>query len=121
MTMINTLYSRHYNVTALRASPTHAGHAGVARNRVYLILTLKGAVTQIHDPQSLYRKISEYITQFVQTEPKDYLVSTNFEYYKEASRMAIKRGIRVRTFHSHKYAPRFKFDITAFICFHKSL
>lgn len=97
MDMICKLYSRHYNMQVLNVSPADMGHAGYARDRIYLILWLKGTVDQIMDPEVLYSAISHYIQRFVKTEPKDYLVSSQMDYFKEAERIAVRRKLRVRT------------------------
>ena len=46
MAMIKTLYSRHYDIRTLFVSPADQGHAGIARDRVYVILALKGRVEE---------------------------------------------------------------------------
>eukprot|EP00913_Durusdinium_trenchii_P014154 g13282.t1 len=80
--MITYLYSKHYRIRCLRVMPAHQGHAGVARERVYLILTLKKSVVEIANPENMYKK--------------DYMVSTTAEYYREASKTARTRGMPLR-------------------------
>ncbi|CAK9059749.1 unnamed protein product [Durusdinium trenchii] len=69
--MITYLYSKHYRIRCLRVMPAHQGHAGVARERVYLILTLKKSVVEIANPEDMYKKVSDFIMSWVCTEPKD--------------------------------------------------
>ena len=92
MTMINTLYGRHYNITQLFVSPADQGHSGVARDRTYLVLTLKDKVTQVHDVEVVYRKVSTYIRQRVQTRASDYLIATKSDLLRDAQYCANKRG-----------------------------
>ncbi|CAL1150917.1 unnamed protein product [Cladocopium goreaui] len=86
--MIWALYSRHYNIRILRVCPADLGHFGVARDRIYLIMSLKEAVIEVVDPIQMYAKVKEYVQSFVRTEPKDYWVSTTAEYVKEAEKTA---------------------------------
>ena len=83
MAMIYILYGRHYAIEQLFVSPSHQGHLGVARDRTYLILTLKSQVVQTHDPKKVYQEVSNYISQKVQTRPSDYLVSDLWEVQQE--------------------------------------
>ena len=69
--MITYLYSKRYRIRCLRVMPAHQGHAGVARERVYLILTLKKSVVEIANPEDMYKKVSDFIMSWVCTEPKD--------------------------------------------------
>eukprot|EP00435_Cladocopium_sp_Y103_P064885 s253_g26.t1 len=96
MSMIVKLYSKYYHICVLMVSPRDQGHAGVARDRVYLILTLKSKVEQIFNPQDLYNAITEYITARVQTRPRDYLVSDNVDLLLEATRVSSVRKIPLR-------------------------
>ena len=54
MNMITKLYGRHYAIKQLFVEPTHTGHAAVARDRTYLILTLKSRVVEIHNVNKVY-------------------------------------------------------------------
>ena len=54
MTMIHKLYSRHYDIAQLFVSPSDTGHDAVARERTYLILTLRAAVQRVHDVTTVY-------------------------------------------------------------------
>lgn len=71
MEVISKLYSSHYHVKGIQASPADQGHYGVKRNRLYLILTLKALVEEVVDPVFLYQQITKYIQRFVQTQPQD--------------------------------------------------
>ena len=55
MLMIEKLYSRHYHIEALYVSPAHQGHAGMARERVYLILSHRKKLKQVAEPVDLYK------------------------------------------------------------------
>lgn len=69
--MIDILYSKYYNIRYLDVKPEHQGHFGVARRRLYLILTLKGRVVEVANPEEIYELVSSYIMNFVHTEPKE--------------------------------------------------
>ena len=97
MDMIHLLYKKTYNISPLRVSPADQGHAGVARERLYLILTLKGVVEEVTNPKQLYDEISQHIRKHIKTEPKDYLISLPFDYFTEAMRTAKRRCIKLRT------------------------
>ena len=43
-TMMRTLYGKFYDLYPLYAVPGDQGHTGVARDRVYVIMVLKGKV-----------------------------------------------------------------------------
>ena len=78
MPMIMLLYSRYYAIKKLHVSPADQGHAGVARDRIYLVLALKG-------------KVSQFIKRRVQTRPCDYLVASWDELQREAQAVAMTR------------------------------
>ena len=101
MAMIKRLYGRHYNIEQLFVSPADQGHAGIARERTYLILTLKCSVVKVHDVQAVYKKVSKYIQQRVQTRPHDYLISTPTDLQREATYVA---NLRKKKFIAHKIA-----------------
>lgn len=69
--MIVKLYSKHYHIRCLNVKPEHQGHSGVARERIYLILTLKGLVEEIANPVLIYDQVSDFIMRYVKTEPQD--------------------------------------------------
>ena len=94
MAMIKALYARHYNIKALFVSPADQGHAGIARDRVYLILALKGRVEEAFDVVATYQKVSAFIRKRVQTVPSDYLISDFNDLQREALKTATTRGIR---------------------------
>eukprot|EP00435_Cladocopium_sp_Y103_P042015 s1084_g11.t1 len=94
MGMIKRLYSRHYMMKVLRVSPADQGHAGIARDRIYVVLALKGRVEEAHNVQDVYAKVSKFISDRVQTVPSDYLISDFNELRKEAQSMAAKRKIK---------------------------
>ena len=96
MHMIERLYGRYYDVQKLLVSPADQGHAGMARKRVYLILARKGLVLEVHDVQSMYSEISEFISGLVATKPRDYLVASRVDRLLDASRIAAKRGIAMK-------------------------
>lgn len=71
MGMIFALYSHHYHIRRLRVKPADQGHRAVSRKRLYLILTRKGKVREVADPQQMYDKVSQYIQSFVATKVED--------------------------------------------------
>lgn len=94
MAMIKTLYSRHYDIRTLFVSPADQGHAGIARDRVYVILALKGRVEEAFNVENMYAKVSAFIRKRVQTVPSDYLISDYNELQREAQATATIRGLR---------------------------
>lgn len=94
MEMIKTLYAKHYDIEQLFVSPTDQGHAGIARDRLYLILALRGKVKQVHNVKCIYRKVSHYIRRRVATRPSDYLVSNLQDVHMDALRTARVRKKR---------------------------
>eukprot|EP00435_Cladocopium_sp_Y103_P039076 s756_g10.t1 len=110
MTMIRKLYARHYDIQQLFVSPADQGHSGVARDRTYLVLTLKDKVTQVFDVQAVYRLVSNYIRQKVQTRPSDYLIATTDDLLMDAWNISNKRKKRFPDFKKVKktwYGKRF--------------
>jgi hypothetical protein len=91
MPMIMLLYSRYYAIKKLHVSPADQGHAGVDRDRIYLVLALKGKVEELHDVQDTYSKVSQFIKRRVQTRPCDYLVASWDELQREAQAVAMTR------------------------------
>jgi len=67
MLMIEKLYSRHYHIEALYVSPAHQGHAGMARDRVYLILSHRKKLQKVAEPLELYQDC-------ISTSPKKKLI-----------------------------------------------
>ena len=96
MTMIRQLYGRYYDIAQLFVTPADQGHAGVARTRTYLILTLKGVVRQARDVNAVYREVSNFIAGLVQTQPGDYLVADRVDLLLEAHRTAAARKVELR-------------------------
>ena len=96
MPMIHTLYGKHYRIEPIYVTPSDPGHTGVARERVYVIMTLKRKVEPIHDVQALYCRVAGFIQKHVQTKPSDYFVSTAQEQMEEASKTAQFRAIPLR-------------------------
>ena len=96
MNMIETLYGRHYDIVQLFVSPADQGHAGVARNRTYLILTRKHVVRQVRDVTKVYTELSHHISSLVQTRPRDYLVASRLDLLMEAGATAITRKLSFR-------------------------
>lgn len=94
MPMIRILYGRHYAIEQLFVCPRDQGHLGIARDRTYLILTLKSSVVQTHDPKQVYKAVSKYISQKVQTRPSDYLVSDLWEVRQEGLSTAQTRRLK---------------------------
>lgn len=104
--MIRTLYGKHYQIFKLPVCPADQGHAGISRDRIYLILTLKGKVTRVFDVNRMYSMVTAYITSKVQTKPSDYLVSDVNELKVEAARLA---HVRRNTLKPHPHpAPLFE-------------
>eukprot|EP00435_Cladocopium_sp_Y103_P013458 s5184_g3.t1 len=94
-TMVSALTMvRHYDIEQLFVSPADQGHRGVARDRTYLVLTLKDKVIQVFDVQAVYKLVSNYIRQKVQTRPSDYLIATTDELLMDAWNTANKRKKR---------------------------
>ncbi len=93
--MIKILYSRHYSIQQLFVCPSDQGHRGVARARTYLVMALKGVVQQCHDVVEVYRKVSAFISQRVQTRPSDYMVSELPEIQEESQYTASIRKKRL--------------------------
>ena len=96
MAMIKKLYAKHYDITVLRASPGDQGHDGVARQRIYLALALRGQVVATHDVVRVYKKVTDFIRTHVATRPRDYLVATEQELKEEARKTATTRAIEYR-------------------------
>lgn len=96
MPMINALYSKHYNICPIYAKPSDQGHSGVARDRVYLILTWRGKVLPIGDVERMYQKVSHFIQKYVSTRPRDYWVSTEYDQIVEATNTARRRHIPMK-------------------------
>ena len=96
MPMIVRLYGKHYDIHPIYATPGDQGHSGVARDRVYLILTLKKKLVPITDLQQLYVNVSKFIQKYVCTKPSDYMVSSKIDLLQEARKTAVCRQIRLR-------------------------
>lgn len=56
MAMITKLYGSHYDIEQLFVSPSDSGHDGVARERTYLILSLRKSVCKAYDVKALYEE-----------------------------------------------------------------
>lgn len=95
-TMMRTLYGKFYDLYPLYAVPGDQGHTGVARDRVYVIMVLKGKVEPIIDVRTLYDKVSKFIQKYVSTKPSDYFVSSQSDIMMEANKTASLRKIPLR-------------------------
>ena len=96
MDMIERLYSRYYTIKRLDVDPSHQGHAGMARPRVYLVLARKHRVQEMHDVQDMYQRVADFISGLVATEPQDYLVASRVDRLMEVNRVAVQRRKRLR-------------------------
>lgn len=96
MEMMEKLYGVHYHMCVLNVDTCHQGHTGVTRERVYVILWHKLRVKQVFDPRSMYKHITSYLTANIKTEPKDYLVSDFCDVWREAERLAVIRGKKLK-------------------------
>ena len=94
--MINKLYGRHYNIRKIVVCPADQGHFGSSRTRIYLIMTLKGKVIEVANVEEMYRSVSSYIKQKVQTKPSDYLVASLAELKAAKQAVADKRRKKTR-------------------------
>ena len=93
MEMISLLYGKFYKIRKLACDTADQGHRGVARERVYLILTHKWKVKEVVDPRELYLYVSKYLKTHIHTEPKDYAIAEPLDIHQEASELAwVRRG-----------------------------
>ena len=90
------LYGKHYNFYPIYVTPGDQGHTGVARDRVYVAMALKGKAVPITDVRQLYERVTSFIKQFVSTRPRDYWVSSSYDKIVEASKTALQRRLPVR-------------------------
>ena len=89
--MIKRLYGEHYHIWTLRVEPADVGHAGVNRERLYLILSHRERTEQICCPLQLYSGIKDFIIRRVKTRPCDYFVSSPSEVCRVAVDLADTR------------------------------
>lgn len=83
-----------YRIVQLYVHPCHAGHAGIARYRTYVIYYNCSRLEFKYDAFELYHAISHEIQKVVRTSPNDYLVSTETTRILDLMSFARKRGIQ---------------------------
>ncbi len=77
----------------MTCSPADVGHAGVSRDRTYVIMRHVETVDCLHDPMDLYHQIASHISHRIATQPQEYMIATHQEIALEASAVARQRGI----------------------------
>ena len=90
--MIKGLMEPDYQLYPLYVSAADCGHAGVSRDRLYVILRHVSTTDCLYDPLDLYVYIRQYITERA-TQPRDYMIASEEEVQLEAMSEAGKRGI----------------------------
>ena len=94
--MLTELMEPDYQLYPIYASSQDCGHAGVSRERLYIILRHIQSTDCIYDPMDLYHHIKTYIMARAQTLPCDYMIATGQEILLEALATAQKRKIPFR-------------------------
>ena len=92
MQMIIRLYGAHYALYPFYVSTCDVGHAGVARNRVYILLAHKERLKMLVSPYVVHKRIVATIRQAVQTQPQDYVFAQPHEILLDAGATAFTRG-----------------------------
>ena len=77
MRMVRDLLAEDYRLHQLMVQPEDVGHAGLRRPRTYIICAHKVRSALLYDPQEMYSAISRAIRRVVNTQPQDYLISTD--------------------------------------------
>ena len=91
--LVLQLLGPDYRKVQLYVHPFHAGHAGIARYRTYVIYYNSTRLEFKYDAFELCSAISHEIQKVVKTSPKDYLVSTETTRILDLMSFARKRGI----------------------------
>ena len=92
--MLKFLYDDDYNICPIVVDCADQGHAGVARTRLYCLLSHKKRVEQIQNPQRLYNRVTRSITSCVETSPQDYFFANLWEILRDAQHVARVRSKR---------------------------
>ena len=82
-----------YDIFQLFCSPSDSGHAGVSRDRTYVIGSHCHRTSCTFDPDTMHEAISTHMRKKVMTEPHDYLLASWVEVQQEAQMLAIRRNI----------------------------
>ena len=93
--MVEHLYGQHYRIYPFYLNTEDVGHRGMARARVYIFLAHKERVCLREgvDIYEVYRKIAATIKSAVQTQPRDYLISSAQEVAMDVGRVGSKRKL----------------------------
>jgi hypothetical protein len=85
-----------YDFYRVDFSTADTGHAGVARDRVYVLASHKDRSSCKYDPMSLKAMIADRMREKVQTRPSDYFMAQVVEVQQEALQLAIRRKVEYR-------------------------
>ena len=91
LSVLEHLMEPDYQLYPLLMSAADTGHAGLTRQRWYVILRHVASTDCLFDPFDLYERIRGYISERVQTQPQDYMIASQEEILLEAAQEAIKR------------------------------
>ncbi|CAE7437357.1 unnamed protein product [Symbiodinium sp. CCMP2592] len=91
--MIKELMEPEYQLYPLYVAAADSGHAGVSRDRLYVIMRHVSTTDCLYDPLDLYVYIRQHITERVATQPCDYMIGSDEEVQLEAMSVASVRGI----------------------------
>ena len=90
---IAVLFDTDYYLWTLQADAAEAGHSGVSRPRVFVLMAHKTEAVMLHNPVEVFQQVTKEIKERVTTVPHDYFVATPREVAQEAMREAATRKI----------------------------
>ena len=83
-------------VRPIRVSPQDVGHAGAARDRVYIIMAHRDRVVETYDVHKMFRTISTTFQKLAQTRVQDYYVADAIDLAMEMENTARTRKIPLK-------------------------
>ncbi|CAE8720142.1 unnamed protein product [Polarella glacialis] len=94
--VITLLLGDHFFLWQLWVDAEDGGHNGVSRKRTFVICSRQDRTSCMCDPFELYAAIAARVKKHIATKPSDYVTATDDEILREASHVALVRGVQFR-------------------------
>ncbi|CAE8646942.1 unnamed protein product [Polarella glacialis] len=94
--VITLLLGDHFFLWQLWVDAEDGGHNGVSRKRTFVICSHQDRTSCMYDPFELYAAIAARVKKHIATKPSDYVTATDDEILREASHVALVRGVQFR-------------------------
>ncbi|CAE8709376.1 unnamed protein product [Polarella glacialis] len=94
--VITLLLGDHFFLWQLWVDAEDGGHNGVSRKRTFVICSHQDRTSCMYDPFELYAAIAARVKKHIALKPSGYVTATDDEILREASHVALVRGVQFR-------------------------